>query len=128
MHKCYYLVQPTNMLQKLNIELLCKFGKVKVTVPSSPRLLYKGVSSRGGGEGTHPTSEICCLLSPRLTASSNLQAVVDLMQAKGYTKEWQAPLLWKTVGKWGLQPPQGANAPRGDCSAACYASSTHATQ
>ena len=36
MHKCYYLVQPTNMRQKLNIELFCKFGKVKVTVPSPP--------------------------------------------------------------------------------------------
>ena len=33
---CYYLVQPTNMREKLNIELFCKFGKVKVTVPSPP--------------------------------------------------------------------------------------------
>ena len=52
MHKCYYLVQPTNMRQKLNIELSCKFRKVKVTVPSPPppltiqgRFLFKG----GGG-------------------------------------------------------------------------------
>ena len=52
MHKCY-LVQPTNMRQKLNIELFCKFGKVKVTVPSPLRLLYKGVScSKGGGGGS----------------------------------------------------------------------------
>jgi hypothetical protein len=35
-HKCYYLVQPTNTREKLNIELFCKFGKVKVTVPSPP--------------------------------------------------------------------------------------------
>ena len=55
MHKCYYLVQPTNMQQKLNIELFCKFGRVKVTVPLPPRLLYKGVScSRGGGGSTLP--------------------------------------------------------------------------
>ena len=54
MHKCYYLVQPTDMREKLNIELFCKFGKVKVTVPSPPpppsHLLYKGGScTRGGG-------------------------------------------------------------------------------
>ena len=61
MHKCYYLVQPTNMREKLNIELFCKFGKVKVTVPSPPRLLYKGVSCTGGnkciaGECNHGTT------------------------------------------------------------------------
>ena len=49
MHKCYYLVQPTNMRQKLNIELFCKFGKVKATLPSPPHLLYKGVSRRREG-------------------------------------------------------------------------------
>ena len=36
MHKCYYLVQPTDMQEKLNMELFCKFRKVKVTVPSPP--------------------------------------------------------------------------------------------
>ena len=53
---CYYLVEPTNMREKLNIELFCTFGKVKVTVPSPPpppaltvqgRFLFKG----GGGRG-----------------------------------------------------------------------------
>ena len=53
MHKCHYLVQPTNTREKLIIELVCKFGKVKVTVPSPPppRLLCKGVSCTGGGGG-----------------------------------------------------------------------------
>ena len=52
MHKCYYLVQPTNMREKLDIELFCKYGKLKVTVPSPPppRLLYKGVSCSTGRE------------------------------------------------------------------------------
>ena len=36
MHKCYYLVQPTDMQEKLNMERFCKFRKVKVTVPSHP--------------------------------------------------------------------------------------------
>ena len=50
MHKCYSLVQPTNTREKLNIELFCKFGKVKVTVSSPPRLLCKGFfCTRGGG-------------------------------------------------------------------------------
>ena len=39
MHNCSYLVQPTNTQEKLNIELFCKFGRVKVTVPSPPCLL-----------------------------------------------------------------------------------------
>ena len=36
--------------EKLNIDFFCKFGKVKVTVPSPPPpcLLCKGVSCTGG--------------------------------------------------------------------------------
>ena len=51
-HKCYYLVQPTNMREKLNIELFCKFGKVKVTVPSPPLLTIQGRFLFKGGGGT----------------------------------------------------------------------------
>ena len=47
------LVQPTDMREKLNMELFCKFGKVKVTVPSPPPpLTIQGCSlfkRRGGG-------------------------------------------------------------------------------
>ena len=59
MHKCYYLAQ-TNMGEKLNIELFCKFGKVKVMVPSPPRLLYKGVSCTGGGVGKERQGYLDC--------------------------------------------------------------------
>ena len=51
MQKCYYVVQPTNTREKLNIKLFCKFGKVKVTAPSSPPAYYARafLVQRGGG-------------------------------------------------------------------------------
>ena len=58
MHKCYYLVQPTNMQEKLNIELFCKFGKVKVTVPSPPPPAYytRAFLVQGGGRAVLRTN------------------------------------------------------------------------
>ena len=56
MHKCYYLVQPTDMREKLNMELFCKFGKAKVTVPSPPWLTIQGRFLFKGG-GVHYTQK-----------------------------------------------------------------------
>ena len=51
MPKCYYLVQPTDMEEKLNMELFCKFWKAKVTVPSPPPPAYytRAFLVQGGG-------------------------------------------------------------------------------
>jgi hypothetical protein len=52
MHKCYYLVQPTNTRKKLNIEFFCKFGRVKVT---APQLTMQGrFFVQGGGGYSYP--------------------------------------------------------------------------
>ena len=53
----------------------------------------------------------------RMTASgatNNLQGVIQLMQQKGYTKEWWQPRLRHCANKWGLKLPGGPCAPRRD--------------